>query len=144
MDSGFKNDQLRRLNLKLGQPQYPHRDEYEQDTVFDYLYEINKAVQQYHEVLESINTIVNAIDKHITGDPDINYDGTNGKLDTIYNTIKAIDTHIIGSDDGTYDGTNGKLNNIYNALLLISKCTGGYISEDERAIRVLNSKNIWE
>lgn len=61
MDSSFKNDQLRQLNLRIGYPEEPLRDEYEKETIFEYLYEINKELHSYHEILESIKTSVDSL-----------------------------------------------------------------------------------
>ena len=56
MDSSFKNDQLRQLNQRIGYPNEPLRDEYEKETIFEYLYEINKELHSYHDILENIKT----------------------------------------------------------------------------------------
>lgn len=61
MDSSFKNDQLRQLNLKIGYPSEPLKDEYEKETIFEYLYEINKELHSYHELLNSIKTSVDSL-----------------------------------------------------------------------------------
>lgn len=160
MDSGFKNDQLRRLNLKLGQPQYPHRDDYEQDTVFDYLYEINKAVQQYMKILTEINNNVIAMQSDVS---DINAytQIVNGKIDTLSKEIVAVNTSISGEQ-----GTNSRLTNMYNlidsyvtgnntikpilntissSLTTIANCVGTYAVDGGSvvALRVLNSSGFW-
>lgn len=61
MDSSFKNDQLRQLNLRIGYPEEPLKDEYEKETIFEYLYEINKELHSYHEILESIKKSVDSL-----------------------------------------------------------------------------------
>lgn len=61
MDSSFKNDQLRQLNQIIGYPDEPLRDEYEKETIFEYLYEINKELHSYHEILESIKISVDSL-----------------------------------------------------------------------------------
>jgi hypothetical protein len=64
MDSGFKNDQLRLLNKKIGSPN-SLPDEYRKETIFEYLYEINKQLQQYHDVLNALSTSTDNINDNL-------------------------------------------------------------------------------
>lgn len=61
MDSSFKNDQLRQLNQRIGYPNEPLIDDYEKETIFEYLYELNKELHSYHELLNSIKTSVDSL-----------------------------------------------------------------------------------
>lgn len=65
MDSSFKNDQLRQLNLRIGYPNEPLIDDYEKETIFEYLYELNKELHSYHELLNSIKTSVDSLSNRV-------------------------------------------------------------------------------
>lgn len=65
MDSSFKNDQLRQLNQRIGYPNEPLRDEYEKETIFEYLYEINKELHSYHDILENIKTSIDSLSNRV-------------------------------------------------------------------------------
>lgn len=65
MDSSFKNDQLRQLNQRIGYPNEPLIDDYEKETIFEYLYELNKELHSYHELLNSIKTSVDSLSNRV-------------------------------------------------------------------------------
>lgn len=89
MDSSFKNDQLRQLNLRIGYPEEPLRDEYEKETIFEYLYEINKELHSYHEILASINTQLKEIKNW--------QENISAKLTNIYNLEDDINANTLNA-----------------------------------------------
>lgn len=134
MDSSFKNDQLRQLNQRIGYPNEPLIDEYEKETIFEYLYEINKELHTYHDILESINNELKEVknwQQNISGkltniyniEDSINgyTNNINSKLDNIYNLNTTI--------NGNTSNISGKLDNIYNLNKKISENTSTTVTQ---------------
>lgn len=133
MDSGFKNDQLRQLNLRIGYPNDPLQDEYEKETIFEYLHAMNKELSTYHEILENIKNEISSINAKM--------DTLNAKVEDIKNNTAETVTQLTVNTGQPYE--NYRVADVVAILCNNINQVIGYVDIDKKYFRVCEPTYNW-